>query len=503
MADYPIYRSVYSAAQIEASIGKTPIIDSTSREWKVWDINTGAYVGTGIIAESAASAQQAQAAALTAHQASSDALGARGAALQAQAAAEAAADRAEAAAADLDETNRRALGAYPTESASGPAASFADGADGIPVKALTVAVEPEQNGSGDPTPTNIRQIVGYESIKVLRAGKNLIYAPTNIDATYRGITFARTDDDRLHISGTAFGGDASINTGTTWSTALYGPYPAGTYTITARGLIGASATDRVVFGAIYRDNTDVGGTAGGVRISGPLGQIADGAGAPKTFTATAPFKIYLSFTIADGSTVDSTVSFSLQLGETADAWEAYAGTSFVFELPTEAGTVYGGNLDATGKRLTVDRAAINLGTLSWGRNANGFFYSTGLQGVIDGSRNAGLCSRYTLSSQTASAMPDYHFRIETGTSGNGAVYVKDQRFETAADFKSGVSGAILVYYLAAPVVYDLDDAPEVVTALGVNTIWSEAGDVDVTIRADPNLYIDERVNNIMATIANI
>ena len=67
MDENPIYESQYTIQQIEDSIGKTPIIDPDTKEWKVWDIATSAYVGTGVIAESetyaeaaAASAQVAQ-----------------------------------------------------------------------------------------------------------------------------------------------------------------------------------------------------------------------------------------------------------------------------------------------------------------------------------------------------------------------------------------------------------------------------------------------------------
>ena len=44
----PIFRSQYTAAQIEASIGKTPRINTTTRTWETWDIATSAYVNTGV-----------------------------------------------------------------------------------------------------------------------------------------------------------------------------------------------------------------------------------------------------------------------------------------------------------------------------------------------------------------------------------------------------------------------------------------------------------------------
>lgn len=44
----PIFHSQYTAAQIEASIGKTPRIKASTRTWEIWDIATSAYVNTGV-----------------------------------------------------------------------------------------------------------------------------------------------------------------------------------------------------------------------------------------------------------------------------------------------------------------------------------------------------------------------------------------------------------------------------------------------------------------------
>ena len=44
-------------------------------------------------------------------------------------------------------------------------ASFADGTD-LPLKSLLVNIEPVQSGSGDPSPTNIRPIGGWDAVGV-------------------------------------------------------------------------------------------------------------------------------------------------------------------------------------------------------------------------------------------------------------------------------------------------------------------------------------------------
>lgn len=56
--------------------------------------------------------------------------------------------------------------AFVVETATGSIASFTDGADDVPVKDLTVAIEPAQSGSGDPSPENVRPISGWTGANV-------------------------------------------------------------------------------------------------------------------------------------------------------------------------------------------------------------------------------------------------------------------------------------------------------------------------------------------------
>ncbi|MBR4703227.1 MAG: hypothetical protein IKO91_05225 [Oscillospiraceae bacterium] len=58
------------------------------------------------------------------------------------------------------------LASYPTDTASGSPASFPDGADGVPAKSLVVSIQPVQEGSGDPSPTNVRPISGWKGLKL-------------------------------------------------------------------------------------------------------------------------------------------------------------------------------------------------------------------------------------------------------------------------------------------------------------------------------------------------
>ena len=87
-------------------------------------------------------------------------------------------------------------------SASGTIASFADGADDLLVKDLTINITAVQSGSGDPSPTNIRPISGW-------TGANIHVAdgadPHVIDNVYP-ISWQST-------AGTVYGGTLDVTTG--------------------------------------------------------------------------------------------------------------------------------------------------------------------------------------------------------------------------------------------------------------------------------------------------
>ena len=62
------------------------------------------------------------------------------------------------------------LASYPTDTATGSPASFPDGADGVPVEDLTVAIGFAQSGSGTPSPENVRPITPWTGLTLSHSG---------------------------------------------------------------------------------------------------------------------------------------------------------------------------------------------------------------------------------------------------------------------------------------------------------------------------------------------
>ena len=70
---------------------------------------------------------------------------------------------------------------------------------------VKVSWEPVQEGSGDPSPDNIRPITGRDAVSVTRCGKNIVeslYQPGFTKKT-NGLTFTVNDDYSVTVSGTA------------------------------------------------------------------------------------------------------------------------------------------------------------------------------------------------------------------------------------------------------------------------------------------------------------
>jgi hypothetical protein len=87
------------------------------------------------------------------------------------------------------------LKAFPTDTASGSVASFADGAN-VPVKSLVVNIDPVQSGSGDPSPDNVRPISGWSEVNVNACGVNVWNEEYVLNSTINPDTGAVSAGDR-------------------------------------------------------------------------------------------------------------------------------------------------------------------------------------------------------------------------------------------------------------------------------------------------------------------
>lgn len=224
-------------------------------------------------------------------------------------------------------------------------------ADGAAPKSLVLNLEPHQSGSGDPSPTNIRPISGYDAVNVTRAGKNLYRYPyANTTHTQDGITWTDNGDGSITVNGTAT--DYAYFNLTEWfddRVPLLRKFGAE---LTVTG-----GTPQVRIITQYREV----GSINAITLG-----IDNGNGA--TFTVPETVNEYASFIgIYKGLTI-SNVTIRPMIREASiedDSYEDYSSTNYIINIPTSTGTVYHCTINALTGEMTVLSKGVDAKDVAW------------------------------------------------------------------------------------------------------------------------------------------
>lgn len=198
-------------------------------------------------------------------------------------------------------------------------ASFADGAEGIPVSSLIADINPVQAGSGDPSPSNVRPITGW-------TGMNVVVSPT-LDAQ-DGTTYPISWEDE---AGTVYGGTLDVTNGLltvdmaivdlgtlTWSKSGSGD-SAFFYSTNNVGMMAGTQNVKCTeykYTSITTTNTNV-----GFSITGnPYIRIRDNSYADAAAFKTAMSGVYLVYELATPQTYQLTPQAVLTVLGTNNIW---------------------------------------------------------------------------------------------------------------------------------------------------------------------------------------
>lgn len=355
---------------------------------------------------------------------------------------------------------------------------------------VTASWEPVQEGSGDPSPENIRPISGRDAVNFEQRGANMLHITPFKSTIKRGITFEYVDGGGIHVSGTSTGSADSPY-------FLVGLLPPGKYC--------GSEFEAKIYPSISvnRENgRDWISTRGAFEI--PSGNAVE----------------YWRITIAAGITVNATFYPYIAAGSTApNAYPPYVSTAISLTLPS---TIYGGTVDAvTGggnerwKLLTLD------GTESWNTwgisahnpAATGFYTydindydHINVKGICShlpatakdvwGGRDVGIgfatvgMSHYFMYCVPNSFLPD----ISAGHE------VASLKAFLAAQYAAGTPVQI-AYKLATPEPFTATGAQPISALSGANTVLTDADTLTVTGRADPIKRITD-LEDAVASMTN-
>lgn len=351
-----------------------------------------------------------------------------------------------------------------------------------------VSWEPTQEGSGDPSPDNVRPIKGRDSVSVERCGENLL----NISMVAEAVG-ATVDGDKIHITDTSGWGESFI--------VCESKLPPGTY------MIGFDASI-AGYGRFMVRTYNVDGEKADAKVT--VANSGYSAEYNKYYNAyliycnsTSPLHQNIQFTVSQsayfciGFTSGSTNSITeldiinptLVPGTTAPTtYTPYTGQTATLTLPR---TIYGGTVDAvTGEGQETWETVTLDGTEPWAQNtsvSNPYFIAPILHlGAFTLGSLMGICTAFPLADINASTN-------NNGFNGwNTALYIRWASLSTVDALKSYLATQYaagtpvqVCYKPKTPTSFTATGAQPIPALNGVNTVITDADSATATGRADP------------------
>lgn len=331
--------------------------------------------------------------------------------------------------------------------------------------------EPTQEGSGEPSPDNIRPISGRDSVTVKRCGENLLNLP--IEKESGGISVTTESDGRYHLKGTLNQDGFSCSIG-------IAHLPAGTYTVNRASISTPLSANAIVI------------TLRKITPTGSVAWIETSTGVTQnTGILAEPTDISIAFygaiaSIKKGAVIDTHFELMLVSGTTAPTTYApYTGQTATLTLPR---TIYDGTVDAVTGEGQETWKTINLPKTGWVKDSSTTFtrfnHYTALEAPASNKEQLKniLCnvlpSKNTNMDETA---------IQLENANDTMLRASVSGIKTLEDFLSflDANSVQVCYKLASPVPITATGAQPISALSGVNTVLTDADSVTVTGRADP------------------
>lgn len=326
---------------------------------------------------------------------------------------------------------------------------------------VTVEIVPTQEGTGDPSPENVRPIVGWDSVNVWRGGKNLLNWNVVPNVAY-GLVVTKSND-AIRISGTStVTGHLSFAIASSPQTYLFG-----------KGFVFSYFTNEPSVYNVY-----------GLRT-------------------TDEDEIAITMDLEENRAYDFLIKIALS-NEKLSSYEPYRGETIAVALGQ---TVYGGTLDVTSGKIETNYAYIELDGSddeSWNKVTHGsgrVYYSIETSKIVVNANDPSrwLCSRL-IPHQFNYAQIDYpEFSIGFQSDRITICIVLANNSGLSVDeFRAWLSENPIQF------VYDTDsydwyvDAQPVPAISGSNTIYADAGPVTVKGYSDPVTILNKLSSRIAA-----
>ena len=344
---------------------------------------------------------------------------------------------------------------------SGNPVSFT--AKAAPLRQLSVAFSPVQEGTGDPSPDNVRPILGWDSLNVEQRGKNLL-------------TWAETYD-KAYYSGEWHGTGDKV-TDFTPSTAKW-----VSVRVLVKGLSAVTVSGMPSVGGVngvfeFADGTvDYAGRWGSNQHNGTH-NVPNGA-------------VYMWMGVQISSTDIRTAypNAMAESGTTASEYVPYNPLSRSISISLGQ-TVYSGTVDVVTGVGEIDRKSYQFdGTENWIYESA--YSAFQIYGLITDARSMNsnvpnaICSSYIEARKMAASTANATFVLNSNSHTANRLYIKNLAYDasTKSEFAASLIGQTIVYELAEPFTIQLTPQ-EVESLAGDNTMWSDGDSLTVEYRSN-------------------
>lgn len=336
---------------------------------------------------------------------------------------------------------------------------------------------------------NICPITGWTGMNVQRCGKNLLHIGSK-EQTIGGITFVQNEDGTITANGTAT------------EAIIYTIAPINTIYAKLFDIWGIKADVQYVMTSGVNGSSETYWLQLLVNGSGAEPKVYSGFSTPFSFTTEEIITTThrLCIRVANGTTLNNVVFKPMicLATETNTTFEPYIGTEIPINWESEAGTVYGGNLNILTGMLTVDRAIVDIDNLT--KNGytgyGGWYYMDRTFSVKANNRICVSCNLLQVKNSHSSSKLGVY--CEGGViyfEGVSAAGIANNLAECTDWLKQ--SNIELILPLAEPVTYQLTPH-EVKSLLGQNNIFTDinSNNILVTYKASVQKCIDRATTSI-------
>ena len=346
-----------------------------------------------------------------------------------------------------------------------------------PALSLVSRIGAVQQGSGVPSPDNIRPLTGWDALSLIRTGRNML------------------DPAALR--------QVQISTGETrWGMRYARP---GTYALHA-GVPGGYAD------YVYAQVTDAAGAALGDTMHLVTTSVVRNYAV--TLEAGQALTVWYVRDLDQASAAEcmSRTQVQVEMG-VRTAYVPGQSTAITAALPE---TIFGGSLDWTSGMLTVTHRHLALdGTEAWTASIKDTadpkaYYWTGIAPLDGNSACDSLCSHYAGATIYSGNTVQGCYVTASVPIGATVLLIRPDlsMYNTLDAWKDYLAAQAaagtpvqVVYELATPYAIQLE--PQTLALLrGDNAIWSDAGATSAAYVADTKIYIDNAVAAIAASVIN-